>query len=48
MYPRHTWTSWALVPLWIAQMLFALDAIASLGLVTLELEGEKKDAHIPV
>lgn len=39
-YPRKTWTTWALTPLWVIQMLLYTNSIITVGLLIFEVEGE--------
>lgn len=40
MYPRNTWSSWTLTPLWILQLLLLTDSIIAIGILCFEVEGQ--------
>lgn len=39
-YPRNTWSSWTLTPLWILQMFLFVDTIIAAGILVFEVEGQ--------
>jgi len=47
MYARKTYTAWVFIPLWVLQMILTVDALACLGFLILELQGEEQNAHTP-
>jgi hypothetical protein len=45
-YPRNTWSSWTLTPLWILQMFLFTDTIIAVGILIFEVEGQ--GTHVDV
>ena len=45
-YPRNTWSSWTLTPLWILQMILFTNSIITVGILTFEVEGQ--GTHVDV
>lgn len=45
-YPRNTWSSWTLTPLWILQMFLFTDTIIAAGILVFEVEGQ--GSHVDV
>ena len=39
-YPRNTWNSWALTPLWILQMFLMTDSVLIIAILCFEVEGQ--------
>jgi len=39
-YPRNTWNSWALTPLWILQMFLMTNSVITVGILCFEVEGQ--------
>jgi hypothetical protein len=46
MYPRNTWSSWALTPLWILQMFLMTNSVITIGILCFEVEGQ--GTHVDV
>lgn len=46
MYPRKTWSTWALSPLWILQMLLSTDTIIVIGILIFEVEGQGTEVDV--
>jgi len=45
-YPRNTWSSWTLTPLWILQMFLMTNSIITIGILCFEVEGQ--GTHVDV